>query len=69
MSDYAHGDVLPHGVLDGLLDDPATGPCGMCDICAGIACFDAPLDPADVEGAAHSSGDDRSRSSRAGSGR
>jgi ATP-dependent DNA helicase RecQ len=37
--------------LTRLLDDPETGPCGVCDVCAGSH-FDAPIDPADVEGAA-----------------
>ena len=52
MHAYALGDVCRMAFLTGLLDDPATGRCGVCDICAGSR-FDAPLDPADVEGAAH----------------
>ena len=51
MRAYALGDACRMAFLTGLLDDPDTGPCGVCDVCAGSR-FDAPLDPADVEGAA-----------------
>ena len=52
MRAYASGGACRMAFLTGLLDDPETGPCGVCDICAGSR-LDAPLDPADVEGAAH----------------
>ena len=68
MRAYALGGVCRMAFLTGLLDDPETGACGVCDVCAGSRSMRRSTGPMSRRRLA-SSGDDRSSSSRDGSGR
>ena len=51
MNDYARATTCRMQILRGYLDDPDTGPCGICDNCTGES-LGIELDPALVERAA-----------------